>query len=73
MESNQLHNKYNKKREYIKFMDRENNSTFNNNKTEYTDNRASRIGNLIKRSLSNNELNYEELWENSEAFFDLVN
>jgi hypothetical protein len=60
-------------REYIKSIDGEYTSTFINNKTEYTDNKASRIGNLIKKSLIKNELNYAELCENSEAFFDPVN
>jgi hypothetical protein len=70
METNQSNNSI---RENIKRKNRESNSTFYDNRTSDTDNKSSRIGNLIKKSLSHNELTISELNENYEAFFKQVN
>ena len=48
-------------------------STCYDNKTSYTDHRASRIVNLIQKSINNKELNYNDFNENYEAYFKPVN
>jgi hypothetical protein len=72
MEANQLHNSI-QIQEEIKRNHKESTSTFYDNRTSYTDNKGSRIGNLIKKSLSNNEFVISELNENYETFFKPVN